>query len=186
MSSLPGEARPSASLRRRLLFAGAGLAAAAAGAGFAWHRLRLEPTVGDDGLEALWGMSFDTPQGAPLAMRSLRGRPLLINFWATWCPPCVEELPLIDDFYRTHSPRNWQVLALAVDQPSAVRQFLARGPVSFPVGMAGLAGTELSRSLGNLSGGLPFTVVLGPDGEVRQRKMGRLTAADLAQWAGAA
>jgi thiol-disulfide isomerase/thioredoxin len=127
-------------------------------------------------------LRFETPQGQVLAMQSLRGRPLLINFWATWCPPCVEELPLIESFYRTHAPRRWQVVALAVDQPSAVRQFLARGPVSFPVGMAGLEGTALTRSLGNLSGGLPFTVVLGPEGQVRQRRMGRLTAEELAQW----
>lgn len=172
--------------RRRLLYAGAGLAAAAAGAGFAWQRLRPGPEPSGAALAALWTMSFDTPQGQTLAMNAMRGRPLLINFWATWCPPCVEELPLIEDFYRTNAPRKWQVVALAVDQPSAVRQFLARGPVSFPVGMAGLAGTELSRSLGNLSGGLPFTVVLGPEGDVRQRKMGRLTAAELAQWAAAA
>jgi hypothetical protein len=75
---------------------------------------------------------------------------------------------------------------LAIDQPSAVRKFLARTPVRYPIGLAGLEGTELGKSLGNDNGGLPFTVVLGADGSVRQRRMGRLSSADLAQWASAA
>lgn len=170
--------------RRNLLLAGAGLAAAAAGAGLAWWRLRPEPVV-DGAAEALWSQSFDTPAGGSLALGSLRGKPLLLNFWATWCPPCVEEMPMLDAFHREQSGRGWSVVGLAIDQPSAVRQFLGRTPVGYPIGLAGLGGTELGRSLGNLAGGLPFTVVFGPGGEVRQRKMGKLTPADLAQWASA-
>lgn len=130
----------------------------------------------------MWSLSFDTPNGGSLAMATLKGKPLLINFWATWCPPCVEELPLIEAFYKQHSVKNWQVLALAIDQPTAVRAFLVRMPLSFPIGLAGVGGTELGKSLGNLSGGLPFSVVLGADGGVRHRKLGRLTAADLDRW----
>ncbi len=128
-------------------------------------------------------MSFETPNGAPLALQALRGKPLVLNFWATWCPPCVEELPLLDGFYRQNAGKSWQVVGLAIDQPSSVRAFLQRTPVSFPIGLAGLGGTELSQALGNLSGGLPFTVVLAKNGDVLQRKMGRITAADLASWA---
>ncbi len=118
-------------------------------------------------------------------MASLKGRRVLLNFWATWCPPCVEELPLLDSFQQQRAANGWQVVGLAIDQPSAVRQFLARTPVRFPIGLAGLEGTELAKSLGNLSGGLPFTVVLGPDGQVRQRRMGKLSRADLDAWAAA-
>ncbi len=175
---------PAAPGRRRLLLAGAGVAAAGAGAGLAWWRLQPEPVV-DGAAEALWGQSFDTPGGGSLAVASLRGKPLLLNFWATWCPPCVEEMPMLDAFHQQHAGRGWTVLGLAIDQPSAVRQFLGRTPVRYPIGLAGLGGTELGRSLGNITGGLPFTVVFGPDGTVRQRKMGKLTPADLSAWASA-
>jgi thiol-disulfide isomerase/thioredoxin len=167
--------------RRRLVLAGVAAAAAAAGAGVAWRKFGLEeagPNAGD----ALWRLSFETPAGGRLDMASLRGSPVLVNFWATWCPPCVEELPLLDAFSREQAPNRWKVVGLAIDQPGAVRTFLARTPVSFPVGLAGLEGTELGKTLGNRSGGLPFTVVLGGDGSVRHRRMGRVTPTDLAQW----
>jgi hypothetical protein len=95
----------------------------------------------------------------------------------------VEELPLIDRFYRENQAKKWQVLGLAVDQPSAVRTWLAQRPLSFPVAMAGFGGTELSKTLGNLSGALPFTVVFGPTGSVLHRKSGKVTEEDLSQWA---
>lgn len=166
---------------RRLLLGAAGVAAAVAGAGVAWWKFQPHDT-GPAAAETLWSLAFDTPAGGRLVMASLRGKPLLVNFWATWCPPCVEELPLLDEFARQRAVNGWQVVGLAIDQPTAVRTFLARTPVSFPIGLAGLGGTELGKALGNLSGGLPFTVVLGADGTVRQRRMGRVTPADLAQW----
>lgn len=174
--------QPVGPARRRLLYAGVAGAAALAGAGAALWKWRVAPAR-SDAAAVLWPMNFDTPAGTTLAMQSLRGKPLVLNFWATWCPPCVEELPLLDAFYRENSAKSWQVVGLAIDQPSAVRKFLERTPVSFPIALAGLGGTELGHTLGNLAGGLPFTVVVGAGGDVLQRKMGRLTAGDIAQWA---
>ena len=125
---------------------------------------------------------FESPDGKSVSMASLKGKPLLINFWATWCPPCVEELPLIDRFYQENSKMGWQVLGLAVDQRAAVNGFLGKMPLSFPVALAGLSGVDLSKSLGNLSGGLPFTVVVGSGGAVLHRKMGRISLKDLSAW----
>ena len=167
--------------RRRALYAGVAGAAALAGAGLGWWKWRVTDAA-PDAAAALWALSFDTPAGSTLAMQTLRGKPLVLNFWATWCPPCVEELPLLDNFYKQNVAKSWQVVGLAIDQPSAVRNFLQRTPVSFPIGLAGLGGTELGQKLGNMGGGLPFTVVFGAAGDVLQRKMGRVTAADLALW----
>jgi thiol-disulfide isomerase/thioredoxin len=172
--------------QRRLLM-GAGAVAALVGVGAAtWLGRRNAPVAAEPVAEAvpgLWSLAWDMPQGGSLTMASLRGHPLLINFWATWCPPCVEELPLINAFYNQHKANGWQVIGLAVDKLTSVQSFLTKTPLDFPVGLAGLSGTELGKSFGNLSGGLPFSVVLGSDGAVAQRKMGRLTADDLGQWA---
>jgi thiol-disulfide isomerase/thioredoxin len=157
--------------------------AVAAVAGLAWWKHHAGQSH-EGAEEALWGLRFDMPAGGGLEMQSLRGRPVLLNFWATWCPPCVEEMPLIDRFFKENAANGWQVVGLAVDQPTAVRQFLQKTPVSYPIGMAGLGGTELGRSLGNLSGGLPFTLLLGASGAVLHRKMGKLSPADLQLWAG--
>lgn len=174
---------PAAPARRRLLYAGVAGAAALGGAGLAWWKF--QPHAMAPGAEqALWGLEFEQPEGGTLALKTLAGKPLLLNFWATWCPPCVEELPMLNAFYREQAANGWQVLGLAIDQPSAVRKFLARIPLEFPVGLAGMGGTELGRSLGNLTGGLPFTVVLGADGRVLHRKMGQVTPQDLQLWAG--
>lgn len=168
--------------RRTLLMTGAAVAAAAAGAWMSWRRIALQPVL--SGAEAaFWAGHFEGPNGEAVNLVAMRGRPLLVNFWATWCPPCVEELPLLNAFNTANAARGWQVLGLAVDQPSAVRGFLKKLPLNFPVGMAGFAGTELSRSLGNPSGSLPYTVVFGAEGTVLHRKIGKVSEADLAQWA---
>lgn len=163
-------------MKRRDLLVGGGALAALASVGVVGCSRGSEPPA------AFWSQSWESPGGQPLAAADFRGRPLLLNFWATWCPPCVEELPLLDQFFQSHLAQGWQVLGLAIDQPSAVRAFLARRPLAFPIGLAGLGGTELSRELGNSNGGLPFSVLFDPAGRLVERKLGRLLSADLERW----
>jgi thiol-disulfide isomerase/thioredoxin len=170
---------------RRRLFVGVAGAAALAGVGVAWWRSQPSGTRPDTVqilVPGFWDLQWEMPQGGVLPMRSLQGKPLLINFWATWCPPCVEELPLINAFYQKNRTNGWQVLGLAVDRLAPVQSFLKNMPLDFGVGMAGTAGTDLARGLGNLTGGLPFSVVVNSGGVVAQRKMGRLQAEDLDAW----
>ena len=177
--------------RRNLVFGGVAALAGLAGVGVAWQKFQphsVAPAADAVGTargapDPFWGLNFDTPDGKNLALDTFRGKPLLVNFWATWCPPCVEELPLLDSFYNDQRTKGWQVLGIAVDQPSAVNKWLQAKPLSFPVAMAGLNGTELSKTLGNLSGSLPFTVVFGASGELLHRKTGKVSPQDLAAWA---
>jgi len=180
-TQLPMNANDAVPKRRRWLLGAVGAVAALGGAGLAWRRFQPQ-AITPAAEAALWQLSFATPEGGTLRMDALRGKPVLLNFWATWCPPCVEELPLLSNFSRENSAKGWQVLGLAVDQLAPVKRFLAQSPVAFSVGMAGMAGVEMSKSLGNLSGSLPFTVVLGSDGLVAHRKMGRISPEDLLVW----
>lgn len=177
------ESKPASPRRRQLLTGGVAAAALAAGAGWAWwqHRLGQPSAVALDGI---WGQAFAAPGGqGEVRMQAFQGQPLLLNFWATWCPPCVDELPMLNQFYQAQRAKGWQVLGLAVDQDAAVQRFLQRMPLAFPVAIAGMSGTQLTRDLGNSAGGLPFTVVFGRQGEVQHRKMGQLLASDLQNWA---
>ena len=168
-------------LTSRRSWLGVAAAATLGGVGVSWWRLhdqRLPPATE----KALWDATFEQADGQTLAMSTLKGRPLVINFWATWCPPCVEELPLLDRFYQENKIKGWQILGIAIDQPSAVRRFQAQFPVSYPLVLGGVQGHEFGTLLGNPQGSLPYTLVLDRDGRILQRKLGRLDASDLAAW----
>ncbi len=176
-------------MKRRLwLMGGAGAAAALAGA--AWqHQRELRSathqaqTPASEAAFSLWQMKFERPDGGVLEMSKLLGKPVLLNFWGTWCPPCVKEMPELDRFAKALAPQGWQVVGLAVDKAQAVRDFLARSPVSYTIGLAGFEGTEVSRQLGNSQAGLPFTVAFDARGQVTHRKAGATTLDELMTWA---
>lgn len=165
--------------RRTVVAAGVATVAAVAGTGVAVYQQRRRSA---GGLEEMWDLSFERPDGSSLAMSSFRGRPLLVNFWATWCAPCIKEMPMLDRFFRDQQAAGWQVLGLAVDRAVPVRKFLAALPVHFPIGLVGVEGVQLSKALGNVNGGLPFTVVFDAGGEPLARKLGALDPQDLDAW----
>jgi thiol-disulfide isomerase/thioredoxin len=199
---------PHGRIDRRTLLTLTGIAAAGAGALLAWRHSAAPrpdasstqptaassaaaaieaasaPVVNQDQLTAsFWTQSFDRPDGRSLSLAAYQGKPLLINFWATWCPPCVKELPELERFHREFGPKGWTVLGLAIDTPSAVKAFLPKVGVGFDIGLAGFGGTELAQALGNASGGLPFSVLIDAKGRVQHRKMGATHFQELADWA---
>lgn len=165
-------------LSRRSLLYTVAASAGVVGAGLAWYRSG-SASPDELALRAIWAQNLELPDGGQLRIASYQGRPLILNFWATWCPPCVEELPLLDSFQRLNASKNWQVLGIAADNAKAVQRFLAQTPLSFPTPLAGMAGVDLSKSLGNISGGLPFTVVINAAGGIALRHMGKLTKAQV-------
>ena len=166
--------------KRNVVLGGVAVLAALGGATVALRKQ--ESRLNLEAEQALWSAEFDTPYGQVLKMQNLQGKPLVVNFWATWCAPCVEEMPLLDVFFRQNSSKNWQMVGLAIDQPSRVRQYLSQNAISYPIGLAGMSGTNLGRLLGNEQGGLPFTVVLDADGGLIQRKLGKLSAQEIQAW----
>ncbi len=191
----PSPAQPSTPRRRWL---GVGALGLVAGAGAFWWQQACvappsgAPTASGPGPQAsspsglgddFWALRLPQPSGGELAFSSLKGRPLLVNFWATWCPPCVREMPLLDDFYKQNKAKGLQVLGIAIDGASPVQAFLARSPVAFTLALAGADGSALARTLGNTGGGLPYTILADAQGVIRHRQMGELQAAQLAQWA---
>lgn len=170
--------------RRTLLMAGSATAAAAAGLGWQLWRpgsATAAPAL-DEPTAAFWRASFPRPNGQTLAMQTLRGRPLVLNFWATWCAPCVREMPELDRFAKRFATRGGQVLGLAVDNEAAVNEFLLRTPVSYAIALAGFEGSALSHQLGNANGALPYTAVFNRQGVVVQRKLGESSFDELVAW----
>jgi thiol-disulfide isomerase/thioredoxin len=172
-------------MRRRAVLAGSAAAVAGA-AGIAVGFRRTHRAGGDDAaapVADVWTLTFETPDGAPLPMSRLRGRPLLLNFWATWCAPCATEMPLLDGFAASPAAAGWNVLALAVDSVDPVRRFIRERKLHLPIALAGAVGLDLSRSLGNSVGALPYTVAFDAAGHPHDRRLGVLDAALLARWA---
>lgn len=179
--------------RRRVVAAGSGIALASVGLGWAvrWFTERPPPApreavtaVGTAPAVDIWRLRFERPQGGEVVFAELRGRPLVLNFWATWCPPCVEEMPMLDRFHRAQAANGWQVVGLAIDSAEPVREFLARHPVGFAIALAGPQGVSIARALGNQRGALPFSVLYDAAGNAIAHKLGALTSDELDTWAG--
>jgi peroxiredoxin len=124
-------------------------------------------------------LSLKDLDGKPRPLSEWRGRWLLVNFWATWCAPCMEEIPVLIRAQAEQGARGLQVLGVAMDEPEAVRHAVAEMGFNYPT----LAGDEAvlaaMESLGNSLGAIPYTVLIGPDGVIRHLEMGGIDAAKL-------
>jgi thiol-disulfide isomerase/thioredoxin len=136
-------------------------------------------TVSDaDAVNTLFGLSFNDPTGVSIALSKYRGKPLVINFWATWCPPCVEEMPELSEWQKEVGD-SVKIIGIGIDSPSNVQTFVAKNTFNHQLLVAGMGGSEIARLLGNPSGALPFTVVISATGQITNRTLGRFSIAAL-------
>ena len=176
---------PTPAGRRGWLIAGGVAAVAAAlGAGVAWRRLSPGP-ADDDAVALLLAQTLPDAAGAPLPLARFGGRPLVVNFWATWCPPCVEEMPELSALHDELAPRGVRFVGIGIDSADKIAEFARRSPVSYPLAVAGARGLELVRRLGNPSGALPFTVLVSAGGTISHRVLGRVDVGRLRTMAAA-
>lgn len=123
-------------------------------------------------------------EGPERSLAEFRGRPLLINYWATWCPPCIKEMPILDAFADEQGAMGVAVLGIALDSPDAVREFLQRVAVGYPNLIEAPGNNDSSVALGNSRNVLPFSVLADADGAVLAVRAGSFDAAELRRWVG--
>ncbi|WP_295567181.1 TlpA disulfide reductase family protein [uncultured Stenotrophomonas sp.] len=134
----------------------------------------------DDPLPAL---SLPDLEGQPLDLRQrFAGRPLLVNVWASWCAPCVEEMPELARFAHAQDEDGVQVLGLALDTPEDVRRFLQQVPVDYPIVIETPGPRDASVQLGNTQGLLPYSVLFDAQGRMVKAKLGPFAHGEIQRW----
>jgi thiol-disulfide isomerase/thioredoxin len=155
--------------RRALLVAA--VAAGAAAAGYAvnvWWRAGSRAELGS---EILAARLIDL-EGRTQSLGRWRGRVLVVNFWATWCAPCREEIPVFIKLQSRHAARGLQFVGIAIDQRDKVEPFVRDFGMNYPVLLGGMDMVELSRRVGNRLGALPFTIVMDRSGAIVNVQLG--------------
>jgi thiol-disulfide isomerase/thioredoxin len=156
-----------------LLFGLVGLAFAAIGAFFGLKRI--EPTPPHSPAVAnLLAQSMEDVSGQMQPLSQWQNKALIVNFWATWCAPCVDEMPELSQLQNEIAPSGMQIIGVGIDSSANIRQFASKHNISYPLYTGGVSGTDLARQFGNQAGGLPFTVLVGRDGQVKKTYLGRL------------
>ena len=125
--------------------------------------------------EALFSANLPNENGVNQALNQYKGKIIVLNFWATWCPPCREEMPELSQLNIEHKNKNLIVLGIAIDELSLVKEFTHSTPVSYPLFVAENEGMAIASNLGNDKGVLPYTVIIDTHGKVVKTFFGRIT-----------
>ncbi|MGN8133821.1 TlpA family protein disulfide reductase [Paraburkholderia sp. 22099] len=175
----------------RRIVAGALVAIVAAGGGvLANHWLNgndaqlsqsAQSKPGESAVTQLWSAPVTDATGKPQSLALFKGQPIVVNFWASWCGPCVEEMPALSQLQREYAEKGIRFVGLGVDSEKNVQAFLQKVQVAYPVYVTGFGGADLARAFGNTAGGLPFTVVIDAQGNVRSSKLGQIDPQALKQ-----
>lgn len=165
---------------RGALFAGVALAALAAG--FWLSSLLKQPGQADDGAAAsLLSTPMPDLQNQPQTLAQYHGKVLVVNFWATWCPPCREEIPHFVATQRELAAKGVQLVGIALDDPLQVAPYVLEMNVNYPVLIGGIQESEALRKLGNSTGGLPYTLIYDRNGTLQAQIIGGLNQTRLQQ-----
>lgn len=160
------------SRREALILGGAGLAAGAAGLALRFLLRRPETPA-----SVLKGARFIDLSGRPRHLSEWKGKILVCNFWATWCPPCRREIPMLVRLHTAMATSGVEFVGIAVDSGANVRNYAAKAGITYPVLLAGNDGLQLLRKLGDAASALPYTVVLDREGALAYRHLGALQRA---------
>lgn len=122
----------------------------------------------------LFAQSMTDADGKPTRMAQWRGKPLLVNFWATWCPPCVEEIPALSALQKELSEQKMQIIGIGIDSAANIKEFSSPLGIGYPLYVGGMGGSGLTRKFGNKAGSLPYTVLISGNGHVMKTYLGKL------------
>jgi thiol-disulfide isomerase/thioredoxin len=125
----------------------------------------------------LFSTSLPDENGTSQALSQWKGKIIVLNFWATWCPPCREEMPELSALNREYQDKNVIVIGIALDEIDLIKAFNQENNISYPLLAAEETGSNLSFNLGNDKSALPFTIIIKPDGTIANTYFGRITKA---------
>ncbi|MGQ0512118.1 MAG: TlpA disulfide reductase family protein [Betaproteobacteria bacterium] len=130
-------------------------------------------------MSPLDAMAYPDLAGKPRRIAEWRGKVVAVNFWATWCAPCREEIPMFMEVRRERGPQVFEIVGIAIDSADKVAEYARNVAISYPVLVADGSGLDLIRKLGNTSGGLPYTAFLDRDGRPVRSKLGAFKRSEL-------
>ncbi len=130
-------------------------------------------------IDQLFASHWQDADGQKFSFAQWRGKTVVVNFWATWCPPCRDEIPGFSRLQKKYAANDVQFVGIALDTPGNVQEFTRTLQVDYPLPIGASEGTELARALGNVQLALPYTIIVAPNGEARWARLGLVSEQEL-------